>query len=495
MFASVVRAHGPRPAIVESGETMTYAALDERVRHLAGALEAIGVKPGHSVALILPNGASFVVAYFASLAVGGVVVPVNDAYAEREQVRLLRETGAGCVIGSSDREPELRSMLSALDGSVKLLVLGNAGVVAHARSWPAPSRGGLAHGDAAAMYQFSSGSTGRPKRIARTHEQLLTELTALTRALELSSVDRFLGAAPFSHVNGLVRTMLSSIHAGGTLYPVAKFDRHAVARLIEEHRLSVFIAVPFMFAMLARSNVRRMPDLSSLRLCISASAPFPLALNAAFRERFGMHVRQLYGSTETGSISANLCADVSQSLDAVGTPLPGVDVRVRAVDGSEAGPDEVGEIAVKSPFAITAYDDASASGGDEVFRDGYFMTGDLGRMDAEGRLYLVGRTKLLINRGGYKVNPREVEEVLESHPNVNEAVVLGMPTAYGDERIRAVVVPRGPCTELELVEYCRLRIAAFKVPSTIELRDTLPRSAAGKVRRDLLRQAPGRCAC
>ena len=116
MFASVVRAHGPRPAIVESGETMTYAVLDERVRHLAGALEAIGVKPGHSVALILPNGASFVVAYFASLAVGGVVVPVNDAYAEGEQVRLLRETGAGCVIGSPDREHELRSEVALTRG-------------------------------------------------------------------------------------------------------------------------------------------------------------------------------------------------------------------------------------------------------------------------------------------------------------------------------------------------------------------------------------------
>jgi long-chain acyl-CoA synthetase len=342
------------------------------------------------------------------------------------------------------------------------------------------------------MYQFSSGSTGRPKRIARTHAQLLAELESLTGALDLSPADRFLGVAPFSHVNGLMRTMMASIHAGATLYPLPRFERQAAVSLIEDHRVSVLIAVPFVFAMLAKGHVLRRRDLSSLRLCVSASAPFPAALNTAFRDRFGMHVRQLYGSTETGTISVNLLADVSRTLESVGRPLPGVEVEVRAGDGrvaaaGEAAAGEVGEFAVKSRFAITAYDGGAPIGIEEPFRDGYFLTGDLGKRDTDGLLYLVGRKNLLINRGGYKVNPREIEEVLESHPKVDEAVALGVPTPYGDQRIRAVIVTNAKCTEEELVEYCRGKIASFKVPSIIEIRDSLPKSATGKVRRDALR--------
>jgi long-chain acyl-CoA synthetase len=480
MFFAVARRHAARPAVVERDAVVTYEELEARVLALAAALAARGVDAGGRVGLLLPNGVGFVTAYFGTVALGAAVVPLNEGYQQAELLRFLRDAGPSCLVTSPAHESLCRALLPALPPCA-LLVLDPAGGLGPPRPVPA----GTAGPDAPATYQFSSGSTGTPKRIVRSHGQLLRELDALARSFAFAPGDRFLGAAPFAHVNGLVRTMLSSVHAGAALYPVTRFERQATVALIEAARLSVVIAVPFMFATLAKAHFRRSPDLSSLRVCVSASAPLPAELNRAFCSRFGFHVRQLYGSTETGSISANLRADVAGTLESVGRPLPGVAVEIRTAAGAAATTGEVGEVVVKSPWAITAYDGPS-DGADERFRDGYFVTGDLGRIDRDGLLYLVGRNDFLINRGGYKVNPREIEEVLETHPKVDEAVALGVPTPYGDERIRAVIVANGPCTEDELIEYCRTRIAPFKVPSVIEFRDQLPKSATGKIRRSAL---------
>jgi long-chain acyl-CoA synthetase len=336
-----------------------------------------------------------------------------------------------------------------------------------------------------AMIQFSSGSTGRPKRIARTHAMVMRELDALVSTLELGSTDRFLAVAPFSHVNGLTRSMLASLRAGAALYPKGKYDRYAVAELIERERLTVFIAVPLMFSALAETGFSKPPDFSSLRLTISASAPMPRKFNALFREKFGMYVRQLYGSTETGTISVNTRAEIEQTLESVGTPLTGVVVTVFDEHHRPVTPGEVGEIAVSSPFAISAYVSEEAAH-QAAFRDGFYLTGDLGRLDGDGSLYLVGRKTFFINKGGLKIDPREVEDVLESHAQVEEVVVVGVPSSYGDERVKAVIVRRGECTEADIVRHCRGRIADFKVPSLVEFRESLPKSPTGKIRRALL---------
>jgi long-chain acyl-CoA synthetase len=204
-----------------------------------------------------------------------------------------------------------------------------------------------------------------------------------------------------------------------------------------------------------------------------------------FREKFGVYVRQLYGSTETGSISVNTHAEPESTLESVGRPLPGVIVHIVDDRGRRLPPGETGEIVLRSPFAITAY--ASREPDHQAaFRDGFFRTGDLGRTDPDGTLYLVGRKTFFINKGGFKIDPREVEEVLESCPMVEEAVVVGVPSPYGDERVKAVIVRRGECTEADVVSACRGRIADFKVPSIVEFRESLPKSSTGKVRRALL---------
>jgi long-chain acyl-CoA synthetase len=483
MLRAVGQANPGRPAVVAGGATLTYQALLQRVQALAADLGQRGVQPGDRVALLLANSPEFVLAYFAAATAGAIVVPLNEQYQQTELLYFLDECGVSILVASRDFEPLCGAVLPQCRQPCQVL---------WAEEWTAGPAGAPAQGrpveidpQTPAMYQFSSGSTGRPKRIARTHANLMFELNSLVQTLGLTREDRFLGVAPFSHVNGLTRSLLACLRVGAALYPLVKYERHATAETVERERITVFIAVPFIFSTLAQTNFRRAPDFASLRLCASASAPMLRKFNLAFHEKFGLYVRQLYGSTETGTISVNLRPDVEATLESVGTPIAGVQVEVFGEDRRPVGAGELGEFAVASPAAITRYAGADAAG-QEAFQDGFFFTGDLGRKEAGGMLYLAGRKKFFINKGGFKIDPREVEELLETHPRVAEVAVVGVPSPYGDERVKAVIVTTGPCTEAEIVAHCRGKIADFKVPSLVEFRDSLPKSPTGKIRRAML---------
>jgi long-chain acyl-CoA synthetase len=483
MLRGVAGAHPDRPAVVSGDAAISYRDLARRMDVLASDLIGRGVRPGDRVGLLLENGPAFVIAYVAALAAGAIVVPLNDGYQQTEIRSFLDECGVSVLIAGRPLEPLCRAAIALAKEPCELLPAEEW--TGRAAEEPAMRPAVSIDPRSPVMFQFSSGSTGRPKRIARSHQQVMSELAALVSTLGLGPGDRVLGVAPFSHVNGLTRSMLASLCAGAALYPQARYDRHATAELIERERLTVFIAVPFMFSTLAQTAFRHVPDFSSLRVVVSASAPMPRKFNLLFHEKFGVFVRQLYGSTETGSMTVNMQPDVERTIDSVGTPIDGVIVEVVGEDGRRLGAGETGEIAIASPFAITEY--ASSEPEHQAsFRDGYFFTGDLGRRDADGTLYLVGRKKFFINKGGFKIDPREVEEVLESHALVEEVVVVGVPSPYGDERVKAVIVRRGDCTAADIVTYCRGKIADFKIPSLVEFRESLPRSPTGKIRRAML---------
>ena len=485
MLSFVIKQNAERTAIVDGGKVIPYGTLGKRISTLTSKLYQMGIRRGDRVALLLPNGLDFVTGYFGIATLGTIVVPLNDHYQQTELLYFLDECGVSLIITSKDFASLCHQVLSMRKSPCQLFWAED---LTEAFESGCPSLDDFKveiDSEAPVMYQFSSGSTGRPKCIGRTHANLLFELNSLVQTLNITHEDRFLGVAPFSQVNGLMRSMMASLRAGATLYPLARFDRQAVAETIEKKRISIFIGVPFMPSLLAKSHFRRRPDFSSLRLCVTASAPMAKKLNQQFYENFGIYVRQLYGSTETGTISANLSPNIERSLDSVGTPIAGVEVEVFTDDGRMAKAGEIGELAVKSEATIKGYDGLDEMN-KEVFREGYFFTGDLGKKDEEGLLYLVGRKKFFINRGGYKIDPREIEELLESHPKVEESVALGIPTLLGDEKVKAVIVLNGPCTEEEIVEFCRGKIADFKIPSLVEFRDSLPKSPTGKIRRTML---------
>jgi long-chain acyl-CoA synthetase len=488
MFRSVADRSADRIAVVDKGQAVSYGALQQRVDSLAAQLLRMGVRVGDAVGLMLPNSVEFVVAYRGIAAVGAIVVPLNEHYQQNELLYFLDVCDLSALITCQQFAALCRRVLSTYQRPCMLLLMEE-----QERGQPADKAAleqiaDKINVDGPLMYQFSSGSTGRPKQIARTHRNLLFELGNLAMTLGVTSKDRFIGVAPFSHVNGLVRSMMTSQSVGATLYPVPKFERRAVASLIEQQAITVFIAVPFMFSTLAQGRFGRTPDFSSLRLAVSSSAPMPVKHNRLFWQRFGMHVRQLYGSTETGTVSVNLSEDIENSLSSVGPPIHGVKVQVFTEDREVVRTDEMGEFAVRSVSVVEGYKGLPELN-QEVFHNGYFFTGDLGRRDGRGLLYLIGRKKWFINKAGFKIDPRELEELLESHPKVQEVVVLGIPTPYGDEKVKAVIVPKAMCTAEEIVEFCQGQIADFKIPSLVEFRDQLPKSPTGKIRRGMLLQS------
>lgn len=476
-FHAVAAGCGASPAIHDGEVEWSYARLAEAVGGLAARIAAEAPAPGARIGVACPNGADFVTAFFAILSTGGVVVPVNPALKERELAAIMRDAGVSNVLTTRDLRIRCEAALRAAGHTRGYAVMAiDAARGPRGAGPPSVAVGGPA------VCLYSSGSTGRPKRVERTHANLLWEVDRLIPALGLQPGDHVLGVTPFSHVNGLMRSMAAALLAGATLVSLPQFERGAVARAIAEQRISLFIGVPFMFSMLAETRWPRPPDFSSLRLCLSASAPLLPDASRRFHDRYGVYVRQLYGTTETGSIAANLDARVEDGLSTVGTPLPGVEVRILSEGGAPVADGGRGEIAVRSPASAQEYGGCPEETR-HAFAGGWFRTGDIGGWDARGRLYLVGRKSLFINRAGYKVNPYEVEEVLARHPKVREVVVMGFATEYGDEKVRAVLVVREPCAARDIVEFCRGRLADFKVPSVVDFREALPKSSTGKILR------------
>jgi long-chain acyl-CoA synthetase len=261
--------------------------------------------------------------------------------------------------------------------------------------------------------------------------------------------------------------------------------RRRALELLEQHAATIFPGVPFNFRLLAELDART--DLSALRLCYSAGTALPESAFGGFLDRYGIPVRQLYGCTEAGVMTINVDPDPVATAASVGTPAHGVTVKVVDDEDTPLPAGEVGEVAVASPALTRGYADMDDLNR-EVFRDGSYFTGDLGRLDDEGRLFITGRKKLLIEVAGHKVDPIEVEDVLVAHPKVREAVVVGVKgRVEGEEVVRAAIVPRDDdCEPRELIEFCRQRLANFKVPQVVEFREEIPKSPLGKILRKYL---------
>jgi long-chain acyl-CoA synthetase len=478
-------AGAPTRLAVRDGRDWSYADLRAWSARITDALAPSCRVPGARVGLMMPNSAAYVAAFYGIARVGGVIAPLNVRYRTQEIVYYLGDTHAAALVVPPALLPIVDEATATLATRPTILVVDDDGGCSVARSgaWAGQPASGPA--SPPLLHQYTSGSTGAPKRVIRTHAQLLFELERLTRVFGLNADERLLGAAPFTHVNGLVRTMMTSMYVGGTLFPVREFRRREVLALVTRERITYFGAVPSLFVILADTPIRGDVSFGSLRTLFSASAPLLPADNRRFREKYGHWIPQLYGSTETGSISVNLSSDVEGTLASVGRPLP--DVRFDVVDdaGKPVPTGEEGEVRIASPGAIASYDgnpEATAA----TFREGWYWSGDLGRLAADGSLTLTGRTKLLINRGGFKVNPLEVEAAIASHAKVREVAVVGAPGPHGDDIVRCVIVAAEPCTPDEIISHCATRIADYKIPSRIEFRDTLPRTETGKLLRHAL---------
>jgi long-chain acyl-CoA synthetase len=470
-----------RVALVHGDERITYGELREQVDRLAGGLAARGLTDGAPVALVLPNVPAFPIAFLAILRAGAVAVPLNPHFKEAELEFHFQECGVRAVITDETGEPACRSVAQRLDPAPELIVDLDA-----LEGGTLPAAPGA---DDDAVYQYSSGSTGRPKRVPRTHAHLRAEADGYVGVTGLTTEDSIFCTIALFHTYGMGCCLLAAVRSGATLIlfdnpnPFVLQRARALAQ-IERERATVFPGVPFNFRMLAEAPEDA--DLSSLRLCYSAAAALPRATFKAFLDRFGVPVRELYGCTEAGCVTVNADPDPRGTIGSVGTPLDGVELRIVDEDGERLDDGRIGDVLIRSAAMTPGYADADTLNAD-AFRDGWFRSGDRGRIDEAGRLFLTGRTKRLIDVRGDKVDPVEVEDVLAVHPKVGEVVVVGVSSEVdGEELVKAVVVPSEDCQERELIRYCRERLADYKVPSRVEFREEMPVGPGGKVLRKYL---------
>ncbi len=349
------------------------------------------------------------------------------------------------------------------------------------------------------LYQYSSGSTGRPKRVGRTQHNLYHEVNNFTQTVKITTADNILCLVPMYHAHGLGNCLLASINNGATLVILEQFRQQGtpvevpfvfrrlrVLELIEQEQITILPAVPYIFNTLAQTPADTTADLTSLRLCFSAGNFLSQDIFEGFRTRFGISIKQLYGCTEAGSVAIDL-DEVAKPYGSVGRPIQNVEIKIIGDRKTQLPVGEIGEIVIKSETLTSGYHNMPELN-QQAFVDGAFLTGDLGKIDESGRLYITGRKKILIDTGGRKVDPIEIEDVLITHTNIREAVVVGAKGFFAGEIIKAVIVTEEGqvCDAKEISAYCKARLAEFKVPRIIEFREEIPKSPLGKILRKAL---------
>ncbi len=468
--------HDPSAGWISRGELAAMSA------EVAGRLYVAGLRRGDRVLVSAPAGIALVAAHVACLRMGLVVVPLNAALRRREVTHIVTDAAPrGAIVDDVEMVSWVRQ------AAPKSLICTSAVDLPAGR---APSLDDLDGGEPAIL-GYTSGTTGTPKGAVLTHANLLAGAEALRRAWGWSQSDRLVLALPLFHMHGLGVGLHGTLHTGASAVLQPAFSPEAVIDAVLEHRATLFFGVPTMYNHLTRS--RRVPELAVLRLAVSGSAPLPAQLHREFAAITGLRVLERYGMTETVMLVSNPL-DGDRRPGSVGFPLPGVDLRLLGTGESPDSAPEVpdgkpGEVWVRGPNVFAGYWRRVGTG---PRPDGWFCTGDVARRDAEGYLYLEGRTGELIITGGLNVYPREVEEQLADHPAIAEVAVAGRPDEEWGELVAAYVVPeagRQAPTVGELRSHVAERLARYKHPRAVVPVEAIPRNALGKVQRHLLGEA------
>lgn len=450
LVEATARRHPTSTALVWEGGSLTWAALDRRAGGLARALAVRGVLPGDRVALCLPNGWPFVAALLGALKLGATAVPLNPLLTAEERAKIIAHLRPRLVVDETGAD-------EALQPSV-----GAAGP---------------------ALILYTSGSTGEPKGAMLSHAA--TEFSSRSWAgpvMALTPADRVLAVLPFSHSYGLNGALLAPLVAGATVVVLERFSPEDVLGVLARHRVTVFPGVATMFRRILDSPALAGADFSSVRIALSGAAPCPWDLAEEWRRRTGVRILRGYGMTELFRPISYVAGDPTDLPDAIGRPVPGVEVRVVDEAGSALGAGAVGELEIKSPAAMDGYLDAPDATR-AVLENGWFRTGDLVTISTEGFVRIAGRKRELILRGGYSVFPGEVEAAMLTHPAVAEAAVIGIAHAELGEEVVAFASLRAGTTAQpeELIAHCRERLASYKYPRQVVIVDELPKGATGKV--------------
>ena len=496
-----------RVAIVFEGARYTYAELKSRVNRLANALAGLGVGEGDRVAVLQVNTNEHVELCFAAAQLDAVYAPLNFRARADELSFMVDDAQPKVLVAGSRYVGMVDSFKGNLDSAPRLVSLEEP-----AEGWEfyddmvatAPEEERFPQGDGAdlTVLLFTSGTTSLPKGVMLSHDSFSSYILSNVSPVDPDDEERNILTVPLYHIAGM-QTVMSSIYGGRTLIIQRQFDPKGWMELVETERANRAVMVPTMLKMLIDHDDFHDHDLSSLNIVTYGAAPMPFeVIKRAIQELPGVHFINAFGQTETAATITMLPPEDHilegteeeierklRRLTSVGKPLDDVDVRIVDDDANPVADGEVGEIVASGPRLMKGYwnqEEATS----ETFRGGWLYTGDLGYMDEDGYIYLAGRSKDFIKRGGEMISPEEVEQVLHSHQAIEEAAIIGVPDIDWGERVRAVVVLKDGQTaqDDEIIEYCRQRLASFKKPESVVFVSELPRNPMGKVLKRLLRE-------
>ncbi len=439
--------------------------LERGSRKVASFIYAAGLRPGDRVLFSATPSITLVTAYLGALRMGLVAVPVNPGYREREMSHIIRDASPAAAFVEDQERGEWVVEASESD----VLVFGPESDLPDGSCPELDAQGP----EDPALICYTSGTTGAPKGAVLSHGNLLASAQAVRLAWRWSDADRLVLALPLFHVHGLCVGLHGTLLSGGSALLFPRFDPEAVLDALRSYGATLFFGVPTMYHRLTQSP--RVGELARLRLCVSGSAPLPEALWERIKKLTGQQVLERYGMTET-LMNVSNPYEGERRPGSVGFPLPGVELCMEAAGGAE--------IFLRGPNVFGGYWRNPGATAEAFGEGGWFRTGDIGRVDSDGYLWIEGRAKELIITGGYNVYPREVEEVLLAHPGVAEVAVVGSPSEEWGEVVTAYVVPAADPPDPEvLLAYAARHLAPYKRPHTLRYRKALPRNALGKVQR------------
>jgi long-chain acyl-CoA synthetase len=507
------------------GAALPYRRLFDQVDRFAAALHSLGVRKGDRVAVMLPNSPQFVIAFFAAMRLGAIVVNTNPTYTPPEIQHQLADSGAETILLLNLFLPRLRKVQGELPQLKRVIVTAiddvlrfpSNALVRRAqrkepdwvdmipshdtflfsdlldRAWPAAPHVERSPEDVA-LFQYTGGTTGVPKAAMLTHRNLVSNTLQAAAWLpdKQRGGERIMCALPFFHIYGMTIGMLLSVALASNMIVVPNpRPIEQVMRVLQRERATIFPGVPAMYiGIINHPNVATY-DLKSVRCCLSAAAPLPMEIQEQFGRLTGGRLVEGYGLTETSPLThANPIYGVRKP-GSIGIPVSNAEARLVDLETNQTiplGADVAGELLLRGPMVMKGYWNRPQDTADCLSPDGWLRTGDIAKTDADGYFYIVDRKKDMIIASGYKVLPREVEEVLFAHPAVQEAAVAGVPDPYRGETVKAYVVPKAGMrlTEEEVIAHCRASLAPYKVPKLVEFRTELPKTAIGKVLRRIL---------
>ncbi|WNQ13055.1 long-chain fatty acid--CoA ligase [Paenibacillus aurantius] len=518
------RDYPEHPALDFLGFQMTYRKLLDSAYRFAHVLTGLGLKKGDRVAVMLPNCPQTVIAYYGTLLLGGVVVMTNPLYTPRELEHQLKDAGVKAVVtldlllsrvqkaaGAEGTGPVLvtsirdylpfpKNLLYPIkakrEGTHRKIAYGN-GVYSFVklleRASSVPIEEKVEAGQDLALLQYTGGTTGIAKGVMLTHANLIanTIQTQLWFYRAKKAKETFLAALPFFHVFGLTVLLNQAVYLAGKLILVPRFEINQLLAIMDRQKPSVFPGAPTMYISIINHPSVARYDLSSIRICISGAAPLPLEVQERFESLTGGRLIEGYGLTESSPVTHANPIWEKRKVGSIGIPFPDTEARiVHPETDEEVAPGEIGELTIRGPQVMKGYWNRPEETA-KTLRGGWLYTGDMARMDEDGYFYILDRRKDLIIAGGYNIYPREVEEVLFEHPDVEEAIVAGIVDPYRGETVKAYVVlrPGAEKNEQELHAFCKERLAVYKVPKVYEFRDSLPKTLVGKVlRRKLIEE-------